>query len=182
MIYVTNDQIEAMTLADRIVLMRDGIIEQQGSPLELFERPVTRFAAGFLGSPQMNFVTTRLSQHNGQSVLLFDEDRKLPIDPARAEAFEKWQERDVILGVRPEHIHRAGANGQDTNGAVFHALVDLVQPTGTRTYIQFRLNETEITAELPSHGVDAPGTRIDLSIDMKRIILIDPQTQQVIPG
>ena len=74
-IYVTHDQIEAMTLADRIVLLRDGVIEQQGSPLDLFERPATRFVAGFLGSPRMNFVPARLDAVDGVPALVLDGDR-----------------------------------------------------------------------------------------------------------
>ncbi len=182
-IYVTHDQIEAMTLADRIVLLRDGIIEQQGAPLDLFERPATRFVAGFLGSPQMNFVATHLDHVDGALTLIFDEGRKLPLDPARAAAFDKYRSRDVILGVRPEHIARAsGGAPQKPADASINALIDLVQPTGTRTYAQFRLNETEITVELPSHSVEHPGTTIELLFDMSRVILIDPQTQHVIQG
>ncbi len=182
-IYVTHDQIEAMTLADRIVLLRDGIIEQQGAPLDLFERPATRFVAGFLGSPQMNFVATHLDYVDGALTLIFDEGRRLPLDPARAAAFDKYRSRDVILGVRPEHIARAnGGAPRKPADAPLNALIDLVQPTGTRTYAQFRLNETEITVELPSHTVERPGTTIELLFDMSRVILIDPQTQHVIPG
>mgnify|MGYP000120858299 CR=1 FL=1 len=182
-IYVTHDQIEAMTLADRIVLLRDGVIEQQGAPLDMFERPATRFVAGFLGSPQMNFVETRLEQAGGGLALTFDNDRKLPLDPARSAAFDTWRGRDVILGVRPEHISRPGEGvPRKPADAPIDVLIDLVQPTGTRTYAQFRLNDIELTVELPSHTVERPGTTIELLVDMSRVILIDPETQKVIPG
>src|SRR3954470_376690 len=81
MIYVTHDQIEAMTLADRIVLMRDGLIEQQGAPLDLFERPATRFVAGFLGSPRMNFIPCRLKRTGAGAEIAFDDGRTLPVPP-----------------------------------------------------------------------------------------------------
>jgi multiple sugar transport system ATP-binding protein len=182
-IYVTHDQIEAMTLADRIVLLRDGVIEQQGAPLDLFERPVSRFVAGFLGSPQMNFVPAKLEARDGRLSLAFDEDRWLPLDRARAAAYDAWRGRDVIFGVRPEHISR-GANGASETASQprIPVLIDLVQPTGTRTYAQFRLNGVEVTAELPSHWVESPGTRVELAVDMSRIVLIDPGTQKVIAG
>jgi multiple sugar transport system ATP-binding protein len=180
-IYVTHDQIEAMTLADWIVLMRDGVIEQQGTPLDLFERPATRFVAGFLGSPQMNFIETRIEQANGTLSLIFDQDRTLPIDASRNAMAQKWIGRNVTLGVRPEHISRSGDNtARSGAGAPLKVLIDLVQPTGTRTYAQFRLNETEVTVELPSHTVEHPGTTIELMVDMGRAILIDPETQNVI--
>ncbi|MDF1775491.1 MAG: sn-glycerol-3-phosphate ABC transporter ATP-binding protein UgpC [Rhizobiaceae bacterium] len=182
MVYVTHDQIEAMTLADRIVLMRDGIIEQQGAPLDLFERPTNRFVAGFLGSPQMNFVTTRIVKDDGALVLQFDDGRKLTFDESRHAALNDWIGRDVILGVRPEHITRAmGEATQAANGgAVLPVVIELVEPTGTRTYVQFRLGQTAVTAELPSHVVDRPGTTIDLLVDMNRVMLFDPETENVI--
>jgi multiple sugar transport system ATP-binding protein len=182
-IYVTHDQIEAMTLADQIVLLRDGNIEQQGSPLDLFERPASRFVAGFLGSPQMNFLATRIEDIDGTPMLVFDEDRRLPLDPARAADYAEWRGRDVILGMRPEHMSRAadGAPRKPAEAPI-RVLVDLVQPTGTRTYAQFRLNGTETTVELPSHTVERPGTTIDLMVDMSRVILIDPQSEKTIAG
>ncbi len=182
-IYVTHDQIEAMTLADRIVLLRDGQIEQQGSPLDLFERPATRFVAGFLGSPRMNLVATRLERLDGTPTLIFDDDRKLPLDPARARAFEAWCGRDVIFGVRPEHMSRGGDGvARKAAEAPIRVLVDLIQPTGSRIHAQFRLNKTEMTVELPSHAVERPGTTMDLLVDMNRIVLIDPETDKTIPG
>ena len=182
-IYVTHDQIEAMTLADRIVLLRDGVIEQQGSPLDLFERPATRFVAGFLGSPRMNFVPARLDAVDGVPALVLDGDRRLPLDPARAANFDAWKDREVILGVRPEHMSKAtGGVSPKPAQAPIRVVIDLVQPTGTRTHAQFRLAETDVTVELPSHTVERPGTAIDLLVDMSRIILIDPQTERTIPG
>jgi multiple sugar transport system ATP-binding protein len=182
-IYVTHDQIEAMTLADRIVLLRDGLIEQQGAPLDLFERPSTRFVAGFLGSPQMNFVATRIESVDGGLALAFDDGRSLPLDPARMADFDGWRGRGVTLGVRPEHISRAGdGTARKPAHAPIKVLIDLVQPTGTRTYAQFRLGDTEMTVELPSHTVEHPGTTIELLVDMSRVILIDPETEHVIPG
>jgi multiple sugar transport system ATP-binding protein len=182
-IYVTHDQIEAMTLADQIVLLRDGRIEQQGSPLDLFERPETRFVAGFLGSPRMNFVPTRLEAGDGRPTLVFDEGRRLPLDPARAAGFGDWVGREVILGVRPEHMSRAGEGvPRKAAEAPMRALIDLVQPTGTRTHAQFRLNGSEVTVELPSHAVDRPGATVELLVDMSRVILIDPGTEGTISG
>ncbi len=182
-IYVTHDQIEAMTLADQIVLLRDGQIEQQGSPLDLFERPATRFVAGFLGSPRMNLVATRLERIDGIPTLAFDDNRRLPLDPARAAAFEEWCGREVIFGVRPEHMSRSDDGiARKPAEAPITVLVDLIQPTGSRTHAQFRLNETEMTVELPSYAVERPGTTMELLVDMSRIILIDPETEKTIPG
>jgi len=177
MIYVTHDQIEAMTLADRIVLLRDGAIEQEGTPLDLFERPATRFVAGFLGSPQMNLVPATTVVDGGRLAVRFADGTTLPFPPER----DAVSEMDVIFGARPEHITRARPGesrrpGQETLAAT----IDLVQPTGTRVYTQFRLAGEEVTAELQAHDVEHPGTRIELLVDMNRAILIDPQSERVL--
>ncbi|WP_075219138.1 ABC transporter ATP-binding protein [Acuticoccus yangtzensis] len=160
-IYVTHDQIEAMTLADRIVLLRDGRIEQQGPPLELFEQPKTQFVAGFLGSPQMNFLPVTLE---GGAIRLAD-GQTLPAPPAATGA-----SGPMTLGIRPEHLSRSTGEAGPTTGRL-DALIDLVQPTGTRTYTQFRIGDVEVTAELPAHTVERPGARLPLSVDMARTTL-----------
>jgi multiple sugar transport system ATP-binding protein len=179
MIYVTHDQIEAMTMADRIVLLREGSIEQQGAPLDLYERPATRYVAGFLGSPSMNFLDAALAAGAEGPVVRLADTSELPVPAARAGRLSGYLGRAVVLGVRPEHISRAGA--QLRPGVTrYAAVIDLVQPTGARTYATFKLGRTETVAELQAHDVSAPGQHIELAIDMNRAVLIDPQTEQVI--
>ncbi|MEK0085150.1 ABC transporter ATP-binding protein [Benzoatithermus flavus] len=179
-IYVTHDQVEAMTLADRIVLLKDGRIEQQGAPLDLFERPATRFVAGFLGSPQMNFVPCRLEPANGGLVARFTDGRFLPLPHERIGRYAPWRGRELILGVRPEHLSRPDGAAHRPGQAPLRVLIDLVQPTGTRTYAAFRLGGVEVTAELPAHLVERAGTELELLVDTQRVILIDPETERVI--
>ena len=181
MIYVTHDQIEAMTMADRIVLLREGVIEQQGSPLDLYERPATRYVAGFLGSPSMNFLPATMVGHEDGLAVRLDGDIVLPLPRARHDAFGGWRDRKVILGVRPEHISRTGSDGR-TGLATCQATVDLVQPTGSRTYATFQLGGVETVAELHAHDVSQPGERIDITVDMNRTVLIDPDTERVVAG
>ena len=180
-IYVTHDQIEAMTLAERIVLLRDGQIEQSGAPLDLFERPETRFVAGFLGSPQMNFIPCTLERDGSGIVAAFGDGRRLPLWRLAQDAREAFSGRSLVLGVRPEHVIRAIDAGTDRDGlAPLTVEIDLVQPTGTRTYAQFRFAGEEVTVELPAHSVEQPGTSLDLLVDMKRAVLIDPETERVV--
>ena len=179
-IYVTHDQIEAMTLADRIVLLNDGVIEQQGAPLDLFERPATRFVAGFLGSPQMNFVPCRLEGEGDGLFLRFSDRRALPVPPAKAARLDPWRGRAMTLGIRPEHFSRLDGGMPRPGQARLRVLIDLVQPTGTRSYATFKLGDAEVTAELPAHAVDAPGAEVELLVDLERTVLIDPQTLRVI--
>ena len=180
MIYVTHDQIEAMTMADRIVLLRDGKIEQQGSPLDLYERPATRYVAGFLGSPAMNFVNAELVAADGGLAVRLSDGAELPLPPARCERLAGRRDQPVLLGVRPEHMSRSIHGDARPHLARYDALIDLLQPTGARTYATFRLGHSEAVAELQAHDVSQPRERIELAIDMRRVVLIDPATELVI--
>src|SRR5689334_10999447 len=161
MIYVTHDQIEAMTMADRIVLLRDGRIEQAGAPLDLYERPATRYVAGFLGSPSMNFIDAALvSQADGLGVKLED-GTMLALPASRNARMAGHRDRPIVLGVRPEHMSRATDNRAGL--ARFTASIDLLQPTGSRTYATFKLGGTDVMAELQAHDVTEIHQKVDLS-------------------
>jgi multiple sugar transport system ATP-binding protein len=167
MIYVTHDQIEAMTLADRIVLMRDGRIEQQGAPLELFEQPASQFVAGFLGSPRMNFLKGKFQ---GGAVRLGDGTVVLPLSPGRAAGIGEGT--PVILGLRPEHCVRAA--GAPAAGSVrVQGVIELVQPTGSRSYATFRLAGQAVMTELPAHDVGQPGESMAIDLNLPRAALFD---------
>ncbi|HEV7344895.1 MAG TPA: sn-glycerol-3-phosphate ABC transporter ATP-binding protein UgpC [Devosia sp.] len=160
-VYVTHDQIEAMTMADWVVVMRDGIIEQQGPPLELYDKPVNRFVAGFIGSPAMNFLAGRISD-TGNAVVLADGAGTLPLDRTQEPG------REVIAGTRPEHLTVAGEQ------ATFHLEVGVVESTGSATYLTspdgtFQLVQFERT-ELRT------GDRVGLTIDPAKVHLFDPKT------
>ena len=170
MIYVTHDQIEAMTLADRIVLLRDGVIEQQGTPLDLFERPATRFVAGFLGSPKMNFIPATTTA-SGVSL----KDGTTLEMPGRA--LKPGQA--VILGLRPQYISMAGATLARGHARV-PVTIELVQPTGSRVQATMPMGGETIVAELAAHDVSRPGEKTEIDIDMMRAVIIDPRTEQVL--
>jgi len=178
MIYVTHDQIEAMTMADRIVLLRDGRIEQAGAPLDLFERPATRYVAGFLGSPSMNFIDARLIGDGGSFAVKLADGTTLPLPAGRQAKLGDRRDQAVTLGVRPEHMSRASDNRP---GLVrFTAGIELLQPTGSRTYATFKLGGVDVVAELQAHDVTEINQKVELSMDMNRVILIDPATEKVI--
>ena len=180
MVYVTHDQIEAMTLADRIVLLKDGRIEQQGAPIELFERPATRFVAGFLGSPAMNFVPTEIIGDGGDLSLSFGDGRQLALPEQRRAVYAARAGTHITLGVRPEHMERDRGASPRPGLDRMRVTIDLVQPTGSRTYGTFKLGETDVVAELQVHDVEKPGEELDLLFDMNRVVLIDPATDAVI--
>jgi multiple sugar transport system ATP-binding protein len=169
-----------MTMADRIVLLRDGRIEQAGAPLDLYERPATKYVAGFLGSPSMNFIPAQLvSQGNGLAVR-FSDGTSLPLPADRVDRFRGHCDAAITLGVRPEHISRAA--GDAVRPGVVHndVTIDLLQPTGSRTYATFLLGGIETVAELKAHDVSAVNERVSLAIDMNRVVLIDPDSDQVL--
>jgi multiple sugar transport system ATP-binding protein len=158
-IYVTHDQIEAMTMADKIVVMRDGVVEQIGSPLELYDRPANQFVAGFIGSPSMNFLPGRI---RGGQVELASGDR-LPI-PSTSRATEG---QEVIYGTRPEHIEMAQGNeGIPTD-------VVVVEPTGADTQVYTKIAGVEVTSVFRERYDFRPGETIRLRPDTDRAHLFD---------
>jgi len=159
-IYVTHDQIEAMTMADKIVVMHDGRVEQTGAPLELYDRPANRFVAGFIGSPAMNFLPART---NGAGVALasgFSVPVQKRLEP----------DRDVLLGIRPEHLEIA-ADG-------FEAEVVVIEPTGSETQLFARVGGQEIAAVFRERHEFSPGQRIRLRPRADCMHLFDPSSGQ----
>jgi multiple sugar transport system ATP-binding protein len=148
-VYVTHDQIEAMTMADKIVVMHDGVVEQMGSPLELYDRPDNRFVAGFIGSPAMNFLNGHLKS-NGQPYVETENGSRLPITTAPAAS----DGRPVVYGVRPEHLELAD------DGIEVEVVV--VEPTGSETQIVARVGTQEIIAVFRDRHPVAPGDKIKL--------------------
>jgi multiple sugar transport system ATP-binding protein len=165
-----------MTLADRIVLLRDGKIEQQGAPLDLFERPASLFVAGFLGSPKMNFLQGKLVRSGaGYAIDLGAEVPKLGLPPGRS--FNGAADgAKVILGLRPEHVGRAAGAQPAPGSARLETTIELVQPTGSRSYASFRLAGQPVLSELQAHDVSGPGERITIDLNLPRAAVFDPET------
>ena len=164
-IYVTHDQIEAMTMADKIVVMRDGIVEQTGGPLDLYDHPVNTFVAGFIGSPAMNMIpgTARAARaaHSASSSATASRCR---CPPARAPTTA----RPVLFGLRPEHC-ALGERGLPVQ-------VVVVEPTGADTQLYCRFNGQEVTATIGDRADCRPGDRINLAPDLRRAHLFDAAT------
>jgi multiple sugar transport system ATP-binding protein len=180
MIYVTHDQIEAMTMADRIVLLRDGQIEQAGAPLDLFERPATKYVAGFLGSPAMNFFNATLVSADGGLVVRLDDGTLLALPAGRQDRLAGKCGQPIILGLRPEHMSRAVQGDSRPGLARYNANIELLQPTGSRTYATFKLGGTEVIAELQAHDVTEINQCVELTVNMNRAVFIDPASEKVL--
>jgi multiple sugar transport system ATP-binding protein len=160
-IYVTHDQIEAMTMADKIVVMRDGVVEQTGDPLELYDHPANTFVAGFIGSPAMNMIPGTARTAGGAPRVEFGDGVALPV-PRDAQADDGQK---VLYGLRPEHC-AIGATGLPVE-------VVVVEPTGADTQLYCRFNGQEVTATIDDRTNCRPGDRINLAPDLGRAHLFD---------
>ncbi len=161
-IYVTHDQIEAMTMADKIVVMRDGVVEQSGDPLTLYDRPANTFVAGFIGSPAMNMLPGTVRGRGTQAHVAFDDGAALPL-PLEARADEG---QSVLYGIRPEHCG-IGAN------AGLPAEVVVVEPTGADTQLYCRVHGRDVTATIRDRTDCRAGDRVVLVPDLARAHLFD---------
>src|SRR5271163_4038019 len=161
-IYVTHDQVEAMTLADRVVVMNQGIIEQVGAPQELYHNPITRFVAGFIGSPAMNFLSCRVENGATGGSVRVNDRIVLPIPPARAGRYAPYQGREMVLGVRPEHLFDYKEDGRP-GYARLDALVDVVEPMGMETLVHFFIDSTPMCARCDPSTPAAPGETLPLT-------------------
>jgi multiple sugar transport system ATP-binding protein len=171
-IYVTHDQIEAMTMADRIVVLHDGVVEQVGEPLELYDHPANLFVAGFIGSPAMNFVDATIKRNGGAPSAVTPDGTKLPLSP-QAGGRDGQQ---IVYGIRPEHLDLTdGGNG-------LSAEVTVVEPTGAEILVFTHLAGQEVSVVFKERHKFRPGDKIGLSPHPGTIHLFDKQTGQRIPS
>jgi multiple sugar transport system ATP-binding protein len=178
-VYVTHDQVEAMTLADRVVVMNGGVIEQIATPQDLYHHPKTRFVAGFIGSPAMNFMRCRLEQNGAGLRLRISDAVSLPVPAAQSERFQPLTGKELIFGLRPEHITEPRRNDRDAN-CEFDATLDVVEPMGMETMVYFTVDGQEICGRVDPGSAAGPGESMRLYADMDRMHLIDPQTGLVL--
>lgn len=181
-VYVTHDQIEAMTLADRIAVMKDGIIQQFASPQEIYDNPSNLFVAGFMGSPAMNFLTCDVVEASGQYGVTFTntagEKTLVPLAHIDRNILKQCVGQSVILGIRPEQITQTRLSKQDRkNAVIFNATLDILEPTGADTLVHITLNGQGINCRVDPYHVGKAGENMPLMMDVSKAVLFDPQTQ-----
>ncbi len=175
-IYVTHDQIEAMTLASRIAVMDNGHIRQFGTPEEIYENPVDLFVAGFMGSPSMNIVRGRVAGNGGTVIEVSDEEGivQFPLSPSQADKVAGRFGDEVYLGMRPETIAHRGAHAAgDGETFVFERRVDVVEPTGPDTMLVFTLGGMEAIARVRPEEKVKPGEFFSFEVNMAKAKLFD---------
>jgi multiple sugar transport system ATP-binding protein len=175
-IYVTHDQVEAMTMGDRIAVMKDGLLQQVGTPQELYDHPINIFVAGFIGSPAMNFATAK---SEGKDLLLGGVKLELSGQQAKA-ADSRADGANVLIGFRPEHIEMA--NGQESDAVRFPAKVDVVEYLGNEELIHAQTEGNEIVALLPSDKKVAVGDTVNFAVPMDKLHIFDPDSEKTLAG
>ncbi|MCP3924600.1 MAG: sn-glycerol-3-phosphate ABC transporter ATP-binding protein UgpC [Desulfobacterales bacterium] len=177
-IYVTHDQVEAMTLGDRIVVMRDGIIEQVGNPIELFQEPVNTFVAGFIGNPSMNLEPCIIEEKDSSLFLKFESGLSIPIPDKDGVDLKTGSK--VIMGLRTEDLFHG--NGEEKIPAEwkFSGEVDVVEPLGSETYMHMNIMGTALTARCDGRKIFKPGDKIELCANLKHLHIFDGETQNSI--
>jgi len=177
-VYVTHDQVEAMTLADRIVVLKDGYIEQVGTPLELFLKPVNSFVAGFIGTPPMNLLPCRIKREKSNNFLEFDGGLKIPIPPYQDAELADGQ--DVFMGIRTEEITIAEESSAAAPEWHFTGLVKVVEPLGNENHLHVEIKGVTFVGKCEGRRVVKSGEQIQIAFNLEQLHIFDAGTRQVV--
>ncbi len=179
MIYVTHDQTEAMTMGDKIVVMKDGIIHQIADPIKLYDKPVNKFVAGFIGSPPMNFIKGTISKTEGR--FYFNEGKfQVRIVDSMAKAVEPYAGKEVIFGIRPEDIYDKLFVSEAPPDNTIKAACEVIEPMGSEAYLYLNTGKNSLIAKVGGHNKPTINQDIDLVLDMSKVHFFDKDTEATI--
>jgi multiple sugar transport system ATP-binding protein len=178
-VYVTHDQVEAMTLADRVVVMNQGRIDQIGAPNDLYHQPRTKFVAGFIGSPAMNFMPCRLEGNAGALSIRLSDKLRFEVPEDRTARYRPHAGKELLFGLRPEHITETHS-GNGIGKQEFDVALDVVEPMGMETMVYFTIDGVEVCGRVEPSAAGNAGERMRLAADLRHMHLIDPQTELVV--
>ena len=173
-VYVTHDQVEAMTLADRIVIMKDGIIEQIGTPLELFETPATKFVATFIGSPSMNMISSTIKKDQEKYIMITEDGLNIPVPKSKQDVVKEGQK--ISFGFRAEDIVPLKFGNKPTQSWGYKSKVNLSEPLGTETLIFTNFGNIEIVSRMFTPELVRAGDELDFALNLERTYLFDGET------
>ncbi len=181
MIYVTHDQIEAMTMGDRIVVMKDGLVQQVGTPLELYNKPLNKFVAGFIGTPSMNFLDVVVKKE-GDVLYLDGESFKIKLPVEIRSALEPYVNKEVTLGIRPQDIYDYSFSQDmaEIDGNVIDTIVDIVEPLGSEQTLYLITGPHTFIAQLDMRTHVSVGEELKVVVDVSKMHLFDVETEQAI--
>jgi multiple sugar transport system ATP-binding protein len=179
-VYVTHDQVEAMTMGDRIVVMKDGIVQQVGPPLELYNKPANLFVAGFIGSPAMNFLPCRVLEEDSH-VYIDTGDFKIPLPESMASSLRSATEREFIFGIRPEDLHEKDSEREpSTDRSIIRARVNVTEPLGKEIFLDLSTGKNSLTALVGPDTKAKPHQDIYLELNMEKIHLFREEEGEAI--
>jgi len=177
--YVTHDQAEAMTLGERIAVMKDGLIRQAGRPMDVYQSPADTFVAGFIGTPAMNFFAGRIVRKEGHLVFEAGDRFELPVPADRSPALEAYADRPITLGIRPEHIGSSAAEQSETAGRI-PSRVEAVEPMGAETYVHLSAGATRFVARAESGCQLMAGQDAAAAVLPEKAHFFDPETEEAV--
>ena len=179
MIYVTHDQVEALTLGDRIVVMKDGLIQQIADPINLYEQPANKFVAGFIGSPPSNFLKGKLVPKNGEFYFV-DDNIRLKVLKQQQGRLQPYVNQDIILGIRPEDVYDKLFAQDASEEFIITATVELVEPMGSEIYLYFVSGRNHFIARVTNQDTATANQDLQLVFDMSKAHFFDPKTEAAI--
>ncbi len=180
-IYVTHDQVEAMTMGDRIVVMKDGFIQQVDTPQNLYDKPHNLFVAGFIGSPQMNFINCKIIEKDKIFFAKFEQfELSLPQERFSNDIMEKYRDKEVTIGIRPEDLHREDSFLEAENASLIEATVDIAEMMGSEIYIHLNCMSTQIITKTPTRYRAKEGETVKLAVNTNKIHIFDKDTSNSI--
>ena len=178
-VYVTHDQVEAMTMGDRVVVMKDGLVQQVDTPLNLYEKPANLFVAGFIGSPAMNFIDASITEVGGTFRLNAD-SFQVEVPRELAGAVKPWAGKKVVFGIRPEDIADRALAGNANPAWTIRALVDVHEPLGSDVILYLTAGSHSFVARVDAHTQAKMGQTIEVVFDMRKMHLFNPETQEAV--
>ncbi|MBO4716415.1 MAG: ABC transporter ATP-binding protein, partial [Spirochaetales bacterium] len=176
MIYVTHDQVEALTMADKIVVMKLGVIQQIGGPLELYNNPDNKFVAGFIGSPPMNFMVCDVMKE-GEDIYVHEGDFRLKVTPNQAKLLKDYVGKQVTFGIRPEDV---AYEKKSVDGMTIDGKVSVVEPLGSETHVFVATAKNQITGKIDPNVTIKVGEDVSLTPNMEKAKFFDLQTELAI--
>ena len=180
-VYVTHDQVEAMTMASRIVVMKDGLIQQVDTPQNLYDFPVNIFVAGFIGTPQMNFINSKLEKRGDDVYVTFGEYAlKLPKERAANPALADYIGKEIIMGIRPEGIHDEQRIIDEMPESAIETTIDVTELMGAEIHLYLTVDEQTVVARVASTSKARAGDVIKVAFDMNRVHIFDKDTERCI--
>ena len=180
-IYVTHDQTEAMTMADRIVVMKDGFIQQVDTPQNLYERPCNQFVAGFMGTPQMNFIDATIIRDGDDYGIRFGKyDIPLPESKNKKNILSHFVGKEVVLGIRPEDLHDEPEFLERSEESIIEAGVEITELMGNEIYIYLNIEGTSCVARVDPSSMAEAGEEIEIALDVEKIHIFDKETERTI--